>query len=181
MILTTKIEIQYLKSILLIALLWLSSPSIYAVEPFESSLHFGEPIVNINLNKTMLSLIGHMAATESKDIAGMIVNLNQVSVKIYHTEKAQISRHDPYKHHNYTQKYGWQTMVSINEGSEKVRIFSKVLQGRIEGLAVIVENRLNEHKQELIMVNIDGSIDPQQALKVMAALDIDINAIAHKR
>jgi hypothetical protein len=139
---------------------------------------YGEPKVEINLGKAMLGFVGGAAEAEDPEAASLIKNLKSVRVLIYdivHDADEALKTVDRVTRD--IQKDGWETVVSVNEENEKVRIYAKMSGDLIDGLVVMAvdEKRKGNGKSEAVFINIIGQLDPEQVGRVTKRLDINVD------
>ncbi len=137
---------------------------------------YGEPKVQINLGTAMLGFVAGAAEQEDPDIAGLLAKLKSVRVLVYDIEQdAEVALNTVDQVTKDIQKEGWETIVSVNEDDEKVRIYAKMEKGKIDGLVVMAVDGTNRRKSEAVFINIIGEIDPAQVGRVTRSLDIDVD------
>mgnify|MGYP001600251864 CR=1 FL=1 len=137
---------------------------------------YGEPIVMVNLNKTMLGFISKINMSDP-EASELISKLKAVRVQIYNMSGndqpaldliAKVSKDIKSK--------DWQPIVSVNEQDEKVRVFTKITDDIMDGLVVMVINSKEQSEsREAVFINIVGEIDPAQINKVTESLNIDVD------
>ncbi|MCH2190873.1 MAG: DUF4252 domain-containing protein [Gammaproteobacteria bacterium] len=174
---------KILKKISLLGLfaILLNSP-VFAVEKgkidfADLSAHYGEPKVEINLNQSLMKIVGSFANHEDPEIGDILANLVEIKVRVYNLngklDKAN-STVDQISKKLRSDK--WQTLVTVNnnEENQKVRVFSKSTNEVIDGVVVMVVSP-EEEGGEAVFINIVGEIDPAKVGKVAETLDIDID------
>jgi hypothetical protein len=62
---------------------------------------------------------------------------------------------------------GWKRILSVEEDDEQVYIFAREIEGAIAGLTVLV----NDSAEEIVVVNIVGTIDPRLLGRLIANMD----------
>lgn len=139
---------------------------------------YGQPKVEINLGKAMLGFVGAAAEAEDPEVAELIKNLKSVRVLVYdilHDASEALKTVDRVTED--IQKDGWETVVSVNEEKEKVRVYMKMSDTLIDGLVVMAvdENSSGQDKSEAVFINIIGQLDPQQIGRVTQRLNIDLD------
>ncbi len=137
---------------------------------------YGEPKVQINLGKAMLGFVAGAAEQEDPEISQLLSKLKSVRVLVYDIEtdaKAALNTVDRVT--NDIQNEGWETIVSVNEENEKVRIYAKMTEDKIDGLVVMAVDGSPGEKSEAVFINIIGQIDPAQVGRVTRSLDIDVD------
>src|SRR5690606_7903798 len=63
---------------------------------------------------------------------------------------------------------GWHRVVFVQDGEERVRVYSRLGGQRLEGLTILVLD-----SEEAVFVNIVGPIDPEQLGRVTGAIGLD--------
>ncbi|MBT8114059.1 MAG: DUF4252 domain-containing protein [Arenicella sp.] len=140
------------------------------------SSFYGEPKVEINLNASLMKMIGSFANHKDPEVAQILSNLDFIKVRVYNlqgkVEKA-VSTIDGVSKKLKAAK--WDTLVTVNnnEENQKVRIFSKMTDNVIDGVVVMVVSPEKE-SGEAVFINIVGEIDPDKIAKITRTLDVDI-------
>lgn len=139
------------------------------------SATYGEPRVEVNLGKPMLSLLKTMSANSDPELGNLLATLEQISVKVYNLNKSSgVALEAMNTLIKSLEKLGWSVIVNVNENDQKIRIFTKLTNDVMDGLVVVVVS--NGEPGEAIFINIVGQIDPAQVAKVTKSLNIDIGA-----
>lgn len=141
------------------------------VEFDDLSQYYGEPKVEINLDKSLLGLLGTFARHEDPDIAELLVDVDEVTVRVYRIgNEAEEAVKLLEKLSGKIRGDRWQPIVSVNEDKEKVRIFSRLTGGVMDGLVVMVVDTASEQEREAVFINIVGQIDPANVHRVTETL-----------
>lgn len=141
------------------------------------SSYYGEPKVEINLNQSLMKIVGSFANHEDPEIGDILANLEEIKVRVYNLngklDKANFTVDQVSKKLRADQ---WDTLVTVNnnEENQKVRVFSKSTNEVIDGVVVMVVSP-EEDGGEAVFINIVGEIDPAKVGKVAETLDININ------
>lgn len=137
---------------------------------------YGNPMVEINLSKQLIGLLGSLTKNENPELAELTANIENITVRVYqldtNADKA-IALVD--KTTKALKKDKWEPIVSVSEPDSKVRIFSKTKNNIMDGLVVMVvgqEPKDGKPKCEAVFINIVGQIDPARIGELTAALDI---------
>lgn len=148
---------------------------------------YGEPKVEINLNQNLLRLITGLAKTDDPEASAILSKIEYVQVRVYTVNgKSEVAMTELEKTSKVIRKDKWLPIVSVNEEGEKVRIFTKELDGKVKGLVVMnvsyegdaqikSENKHDIGHGEAVFIHIKGEIDPADLSKVTDSLNIDIN------
>ncbi|MFC3093841.1 DUF4252 domain-containing protein [Alteromonas sediminis] len=136
---------------------------------------YGEPKVMINLNKTMLTFVSKLNASDP-ETSELISKLKAVRVNVYDIEGSVQPAMDLItKVSNDIAGKNWMPIVSVNEEKERVRIFTKVTDDVMDGLVVMVVDDSAGAEREAVFINIVGEIDPEQLNKVTGSLNINVD------
>ena len=65
---------------------------------------------------------------------------------------------------------GWESVVTVNDQSEQVRIFMKIDGDVVQGITVMAVE-----PTEAVFVNVIGDLNPEEIGKVMDNFDVDID------
>ena len=65
---------------------------------------------------------------------------------------------------------GWESVVTVNQDQEQVRIFMKMNDGQVQGITVMAVEAT-----EAVFVNVIGNLNPAELEKVMDNFDVDID------
>ncbi len=68
---------------------------------------------------------------------------------------------------------GWESVLSVREGTEVTHMLLRVVDDRICGMTVLV----SDGDSEAVVINLMGDIRPEQFGEVMMALDVDTPAV----
>ncbi len=137
------------------------------------SKYYGEPKVEVNLNSTLIGMVSSLSKREDPEVSELLSKLEFVKVRVYKLQgdvsKALVSVEDLSKQ---IRNDKWQPIVSVNDERQKVRVFSRMTDDKIDGLVVMVV----EPKEggEAVFINVVGEIDPSQISKVTESLNIDM-------
>lgn len=138
------------------------------------SKFYGEPKVEINLSASMLGLVAAFAATEEPEFAELAKAIESITVRVYElngeSEKATEMVDRVTKN---IRKDKWEPIVSVNEEGEKIRIFTKMTNGIMDGLVVMVVDTQSDNG-EAVFINIVGEIDPAKVSTIAKSLNISL-------
>jgi hypothetical protein len=145
-----------------------SHPGYFAIE--EMGIFASEDLeVDVDLKGAMLQAVASSMAGQEGDLAEVIAGLERVRVQVGAPQKADASTvdyavGDAVAHLEST---GWDRILRVEEEDEQVYLFARESEGMIVGFTVLV----NEAGQEVVLVNIVGSIDPVTFGKALAKMD----------
>ncbi len=140
------------------------------------SKDYGNPKVEINLSAALLGMVGTLAKVEEPEVGELLRKLEYIRVRVYNTGgDTQAAINSIAKHTQALRKDKWEVVVSVNEASDHVQIFSRSTDGLIDGLVLMA---VSEGDTEAIFINIVGEIDPANIAKVTESFDISINGEA---
>lgn len=128
-----------------------------------------EPTVAIDLDPELMRFFAN-AAKESQQDAAAFEGLTNVRVRVY--EGIGDSPAELLQFVDDTSRTlengGWRSVVRVNEGGERVRIFMKLgpNAGRIEGLTLMVVD--TGGADEAVFINLAGDIEPEQLGRIAA-------------
>jgi len=141
------------------------------------SKHYGDARVEVNLSKNLIGMVSSLAHEEDPEAAEILSKLEFVKVRIYDlngdietatktiTEVTKVIKKD-----------NWENIITVNEDDEKVRIFSKTTDNKIEGIIVMIVTSDTEKGGEAVFINIVGEIDPAKIAKVTQSLNINMSS-----
>ncbi len=134
---------------------------------------YGEAKVEINLEKGLIGMIGAFSKQEDPEVAQLLENIEMIKVRVYELKgnaKKALEVVDEVT--GNIRKANWEPLVSVNEKGSRVRMFSRVSDGKMDGLVVMVVDE--QGAGEAVFINIVGEIDPSQVSKVTKSLNIDM-------
>ena len=136
----------------------------------------GDLEVDVDLSGAMLQVAAAAMENQDPSIVEFVSNLERVRVQVGvpSTVDAAAVAQKMGDAHATLGGAGWQTILSVEEGSEQVYLYAIESAGNIAGLTALV----NEGGEEVVVVNIVGDIDPQTLGRLLAHLgDLDIEEI----
>lgn len=142
---------------------------------------YGEPKVEINLNALMMGFVSTLAKNEDPEVSQLLSQLESIQVRVYNTQgnsKKALQSID--KVTKKIRKEKWEPIVSVNEEHERVRVFAKYTEKKMDGLVVMVVSDDEKDKGEsgeVVFINIVGEIDPANIQKVTNSLNIDVEPL----
>ena len=133
------------------------------------SSELGSPNVNINLGAPLLALAKLAIPAEDKEAAALLESVSSVSVQVFNAPKnmKDLSA-SVQKFSQKAAKDQWETLISVNEDKEKVRILVKLKEEVIQGLLLIVLNT-----QEAVFIQVEGQITPDRLALLAQNLDFE--------
>lgn len=140
------------------------------------SAQYGEAKVEINLPKSLINMVGTLSQQEDPEIAEVLGGVDFIKVRVYQLNgeaEAALKTLDTVT--SDIRKHNWQPIVSVNEEKEKVRIFSKMTEGVMDGLVVMVVDQ--NGPGEAVFINIVGQIDPNKVGAIADSMNIDLGDI----
>jgi len=126
----------------------------------------GEPHVQIDLGPALLGFAAEAARQSDPNAADMIAGLRGISVRVYEelSDAAAVQSFVDRTSQSLEQS-GWERVVFVQEGDEKVRVHALVENQQVTGMTVMVLG-----SSEAVFINIDGRIDPAQLGRVAAGM-----------
>jgi len=135
------------------------------------SATYGEPKITINLGGTMLNFVGQMSSEDSPETSKLISKLKGIRVQIYNTaDKMDAALEQFGKTKKHLKTTGWEPIVQVNEDDEKVLVYTKMVDGNMEGMTVMVVD-----DEEAVFVNVIGHLNPAELGKVMDKFDVHVD------
>ena len=138
------------------------------------SEQYGEPKVEINLTAALMRMVGSFAKKDDPEVAELLSKLQFINVRVYqiadHAATAVASVEDISKK---LKRDKWETLVTVNDEGERVRIFSKSTNDVIDGIVVMAVSPGKEGG-EAVFINIVGEIDPAKISTITESLNIDL-------
>jgi hypothetical protein len=132
---------------------------------------FGEPTVQISIGESLLGLVGSLSAQEDPEAADLFKRLNGVRVNVYENTEVPAAGYDFVKDaSSKLSSAGWESVVTVNDGDELVRIFMKIEGDTVRGITVMAVE-----PTEAAFINVIGDLNPEELEKVMDNFDVDIN------
>lgn len=138
-----------------------------------------EPTVQIDLDPELMNMFGAAAKGAEGEVASALAGITNVRVRVYEgiAEGAQEGLLKFVEDTSRTlERGGWKSVVRVNEGGERVRIFVKLAAGganagTFEGLTVMVVD--TGGADEAVFINVAGTIRPEQLGRVAAQIGMD--------
>lgn len=129
----------------------------------------GEPSVQIDLDPWLLGFVGEATRSGDPATADLLAGLSGVRVRIYESMRDAVAVAGFVdKASQALESDGWQRMVYIQDGDDKVRIYVKRDEDALSGMTVMVVDA-----SDAVFLNIAGSITPEQLGRVVAAVGLE--------
>ena len=133
---------------------------------------YGEPNVEINLGPSMLQFASAIIGDEDPEALAVMKGLKAIRVKIYNIDgNADAAIGQINKSRKQLEADNWEQIVKVKDEGEQTHIFMKMIDGKIEGMTVLVAG----DEDEAIFINIIGNIDPKDLGKITDSFDVDID------
>lgn len=133
---------------------------------------YGEPNVEINLGPSMLQFASAIVGNDDPEALAVMKGLKAIRVKIYNIDgNADAAIGQINKSRKQLEDDNWEQIVKVKEDGEQTHIFMKMIDGKIEGMTVLVAG----DEDEAIFINIIGNIDPKDLGKITESFDVDID------
>ncbi len=137
-----------------------------------------EPTVEVNLRGPMLKLAAMATDDDDEELGEMLSGLSGIFVRTYEMDDtspagfekaiASISQH--------LQQTGWETIVKVRERDERAHIAIKMDGENIVGMTVLAMDE-NDKDNEVVFVNIVGTIDLARIGRMGHHFDLNIDAL----
>jgi len=137
-----------------------------------------EATVEINLRGPMLRLAASASDDDDPELGRMLAGLEGIFVRTYELDDkspagfekaiAAISQH--------LQQAGWETIVKVRERDERAHIAIKLDGEKIVGMTVLAMDE-NDTDNEVVFINIVGTIDLSQVGSMGRHFDFDVDAL----
>lgn len=132
---------------------------------------FGEPTVQVSVGASLLGLVGSLSAQEDPEAADLFKRLNGVRINVFEDIEVPPEGVDFVKKvSGELRGMGWESVVTVNDGTEQVRIFMKIDGDVVHGITVMAVD-----ETEAAFINVIGNLNPEELEKVMDNFDVDID------
>ena len=128
----------------------------------EATKSFGQPVVEINLGETLISLFSE--GVEEKELSDILKTVTHVKLFVFENlnESHQVESNKLFEQiTSYTQQEKWEQVIATNENGEKTRVLVKIEDGNIVGSAI-----LTFAKNEVVLINVVGNVPPNKVKTV---------------
>jgi hypothetical protein len=127
-----------------------------------------EPTVQIDLDPWLLGFVGEAARFEDPAAADLLAGLQGIRVRVYEELEDAVAVGGFIDSASQAlESDGWQRMVYVQDGSDKVRIYVRRADELLLGMTVMVVDAT-----EAVFISMAGSISPAQLGQVANALGI---------
>jgi hypothetical protein len=127
-----------------------------------------EPNVQVDLGPALLTFAAEAARQSDPRAADMIAGLQGIRVRVYEQieDSAAVSAFVE-ETSSVLERTGWERVVFVQDGQDKVRVYARTEGSAIEGMTVLVLDAT-----DAVFINIAGRIDPTQLGRVAAAMGL---------
>ena len=133
-----------------------------------------DPTVEINLGSMMLGLLSSVTEGEEQGISQILSKLDSIKVTVFELDKSakinaiktEISTIVELK-----KSQGYETLAKIKEDDSLVYVLAKVDKKTFKSLSILAL----DDDDELVFINIDGTILASQLGKLMEHFDVDLD------
>ena len=139
--------------------------------PIEELGIFGQgPMeVDIDLSGAMLQVAAGAMENQDESLAELVSNLDRVRVQVGapQNEDASVVGESIADAGSRLTSSGWNKILAVETSDEQVYLYSLEQGGNIVGLTVLV----NEKGEEVVLVNIAGSVDPRTLGRLVSSIE----------
>lgn len=108
---------------------------------------------------------------DDPEAEAVLKGLKAIRVYVYEIDRRADRVHERLNENSrQLNRQGWQTVVRVNEADESTHVLIRERQGRIRGMAV-----LSSDGDELVMINMIGTLDPNMLAAYMGQVDVDVD------
>ncbi|HEX6998045.1 MAG TPA: DUF4252 domain-containing protein [Gammaproteobacteria bacterium] len=127
------------------------------------------PTVQIDLNGALLAFVsGATRAAGDAETADMLRGLEGVRLRVYESlEDADAVNAFVDDASGRLEREGWQRVVYVQEGGEKVRVYARMEGEQVNGLTLMVVDAA-----EAVFMNVAGPLDPEQLGRLAGAVGV---------
>ena len=136
----------------------------------------GELEVNVDLSGAMLQVAAGAMENQDESLVELFSKLERVRVQVGSPKKIEASSVGAIisDARARLESAGWSKILSVEEESEQVYLYSLEQGGNIAGLMVLV----NDEGDEVVLVNIAGNIDPRTLGRLLSSIeDFDLEEL----
>jgi len=130
-------------------------------------------VLSVSLGPSILRMARWVTdADEDPEAEAILKNVRAIRVSVYELEgdSTRLLKHAA-DTSSQLQKQGWEILVKVNEGTEQTLVMSKIIDQLMTGIVV-----LSIDEEEMVFVNLMGSIDPAQLGEILRGLDSETDA-----
>jgi hypothetical protein len=136
----------------------------------------GEMEVNVDLSGAMLQVAAGAMENQDESLVELFSNLDRVRVQVGSPKKVDVASVGAVisQARARLESAGWAKILAVEEDNEQVYLYSLEQGGNIAGLMVLV----NDEGDEVVLVNIAGSIDPRTLGRMLSSIeDFDLEEL----
>ncbi len=126
--------------------------------------------VEINLTGPLLRMVAAATKQEDPDFSAVMASLKSIQVQVFPLKgvdagavKARIGRAV-----HWLEDHGWESTLKVRDQGEETHIYLKEAGGKVEGLTLLSF----DPKDEAVVINIVGRIDPAQIGRIGQSLNL---------
>lgn len=125
-----------------------------------------EPNVQVDLGPALLGFAAEAARQSDPGAGDLIAGLRAISVRVYE-EVADLPAVEAFVDDTSStlEQSGWDRVVFVQDGTDKVRIYARVEGNEMAGMTVMVLD-----SSDAVFINIDGRINPTQLGRIAGAM-----------
>lgn len=136
----------------------------------ELDKQYGNAKVEANLGRGLLSLVGAVAGQDDPELAQILQDVSAVQVRVYNLAgKPELALKNMESFSAKMRRAHWEPLVSVNDGTAKVRLFSRLEGDKMQGLVVMVLDAADAG--EAVFINVVGSIDPAKVGQLVSVVN----------
>ena len=131
-----------------------------------------EAKIEINIKGTLLELVAEASRYEDPDLANLLTKLQAIQVRGFDVTAGQFGSVSDRMRSlaRRLEDGGWETVVRVREEDEHVHMFTRIRDGAVAGMMVMV---FDETDAESIFVNVVGEISPEEIGRIGQRFNID--------
>jgi hypothetical protein len=126
--------------------------------------------VEINLTGPLLRMVAEATKHDDPDFSAVMASLKSIQVQVFPLKgvdkdaiKARIGRAV-----HWLEDHGWESTLKVRDQGEETHIYLKQAGGKVEGLTLLSF----DPKDEAVVINIVGRIDPAQIGRIGQSLNL---------
>jgi hypothetical protein len=139
-----------------------------------------EPKIEVTLKGSLLNLAARIASEEEPELASTLLSLEGILVRVYDAEDREPESYIDRLAQTAKdlEDKGWETIVKVRDDGDHVYIAIREGDNSIVGLVILAA----EENDEIVLVNIVGTIDLDEIWRVGREFEIDhLDSVRHKR
>ena len=133
---------------------------------------YGQPLVSVSLNKSVLGLVGTVAGLEDAALGSAIAAINGIDVRVFDLAgKPQPASAlvDTWVQNSGTA--GWAPLATVRDGDQNVQVYANLRGEVMDGLMVAALDFAGQG--EAVLVHIDGHIDLAHLAQIVQTVSAD--------